>query len=637
MDLYTIRNQLASGKSIYDLPLRVTYYARVSTDKEEQKNSFANQIMYYENKIKEVSNWTFVEGYVDEGITGTSMSKRDDFNRMVRDGKADLFDLILTKDICRFARNTVDTLTTTRELLECGIGVYFETDNINTLSSEGELRLTIMASLAQDESRKMSDRVRFGFKRSIEKGVVLGASNIWGYRKDSGKLVIDEEEAKVVRKVFELYSTGRYGIRTLGRELAKYGMYSREGKEFTFSSIKGILTNPKYKGYYCGNKTTKIDLLSEKVKYKGKDEWVMYKDETGEIVPAIVSEELWNKCYEIYKGHSDKMKKEGTSYNTKYKYSGKIFCDRDGCSFWRSNFKSKTGQTREAWQCSEYRRGGKQACDTPTVYTTELDFILKNIFNALFKNKDLYVDELVEMCKKHFKTNRYEKEIQKLERKIDSIRLQKRKLLNLYTSDSIDEKEFKEANDNYNIEINNLENEVETFKKQKSDAEDVNKQLKTLRDFFSQAINLEDDDAPSYELVDKMVDKIIVKKGDIPNLAILTVKLKIGYEMPVFFRKDLRLLLGMHIIRAEIETEVSPIVGSEKQSEELVNYLLKEFEDDPKKIWQSNIFGKSLHELVNEGLQNKLHKMPEDAQCKFQETLEKIINEGSGGLICIIL
>ena len=227
------------------MPLKVTYYARVSTDKEEQKNSFANQIMYYENKIKEIPNWTFTPGYVDEGISGTKLNKRDDFNRMIRDGKSQVFDLIMTKDICRFARNTVDTLTTTRELLEHGVGVFFETDNINTLSTEGELRLTIMASLAQDESRKMSERVRFGFKRSIEKGVVLGASNIWGYRKDNGRLVIDEEEAKIVRKVFELYSTGRYGIRVLGKELAKLGMFSRDGKVFTFSSIKGIPSSSK--------------------------------------------------------------------------------------------------------------------------------------------------------------------------------------------------------------------------------------------------------------------------------------------------------------------------------------------------------------------------------------------------------
>lgn len=637
MDLYTIRNQLASGKSIYDLPLKVTYYARVSTDKEEQKNSFANQIMYYENKINEIPNWTFVEGYVDEGISGTKLNKRDDFNRMVRDGKNQVFDLIMTKDICRFARNTVDTLTTTRELLEHGVGVFFETDNINTLSTEGELRLTIMASLAQDESRKMSERVRFGFKRSIEKGVVLGASNIWGYKKDNGKLVIDEEEAKIVRKVFELYSTGRYGIRVLGKELAKLGMFSRDGKVFTFSSIKGMLTNPKYKGYYCGNKTTKIDLLSEKVKYKSQDEWVTYKDETGEVVPAIVSEELWNKCNAIYKEHSDKMGK-GTSYNTKYKYSGKLFCGNDGQSYWRTEFRNKVnGVKREAWQCREYKGGGKKACDSPTIYTKELDFILKNIFNSLFVNKDLYINELLELCKKHLTVNKYEQEIHKLEKKVENVKLQKKKVLHLYTTDKIGENDFKEINDNCNKELEDLEHQIIKFEEQKSKTDDINKNLNLLRECFNKEINMEDEDAPSYELVNQMIDRITVKKGDIPNLAILDVKLKIGYEIPIFFRKDLRLLLGMHIIKADIETEVSPIVGSEKQSEELVNYLLKEFEDDPIKIWQSNIFGKSLHELVNEGLQNKLYKMPEDAQCKLQETLERIINEGSGGLICIIL
>ena len=134
-----------------------------------------------------------------------------------------------------------------------------------------------------------------------------------------------------------------------------------------------------------------------------------------------------------------------------------------------------------------------------------------------------------------------------------------------------------------------------------------------------------------------MIKKIEVEKGDIPNLIKLEVTLNLGMNIPVYYRKDLSLLLITHMIRADIETEVSPIVGSEKQSEELVNYLLSEFESDPIKIWESNIFGKNLHELVNEGLQNKLYRMPEDAQGKLQETLERIVNEGSGGLICIIL
>ena len=180
MDIFEIRRELSMGKSIYDLPLRVTFYARVSTDKDEQIHSYKNQIAHYEEKIKSVPKWTFVDGYMDEGITGTSINKRDDFNRMTEDAEKDKFDLIITKDICRFARNTVDTLVTTRELLKLGVGVYFELDNVNTLASEGELRLTIMASLAQDESRKISERVRFGFGKSVKNGVVLANNKIWG-------------------------------------------------------------------------------------------------------------------------------------------------------------------------------------------------------------------------------------------------------------------------------------------------------------------------------------------------------------------------------------------------------------------------------------------------------------------------
>ena len=169
MDLYTIRRELMSGKTIYDLPLRVTYYSRVSTEKDEQKNSLDNQEIYYKNKILDTPMWTLVDGYSDRGITGTSTKKRKDFNEMISDGLNDMYDLILTKEVCRFARNTLDTLQLTRSLLAKGKGVYFELDNINTLEQEGELRLTIMASLAQDESRRISERVKFGFKRSIEK------------------------------------------------------------------------------------------------------------------------------------------------------------------------------------------------------------------------------------------------------------------------------------------------------------------------------------------------------------------------------------------------------------------------------------------------------------------------------------
>ena len=237
MDLYAIRNMLGQGKSIYDLPLRVTFYARVSTDRYEQLNSLENQVTYFSNFIKEQENWTFVDGYVDEGISGTSVKKREDFLRMVDDAKKKKFDLILTKEISRFSRNTLDSIKYTQELLSNGVGVHFLSDNINTFQPDSELRLTIMSSIAQEEIRKLSERVRFGYKRSVEKGVVPGNDNFYGYRKNKGKLEIVEEEAELIRLIYN-----------------EYGIKSKTNKALAGTVIGRIIRNPKYKGYFCAHK-----------------------------------------------------------------------------------------------------------------------------------------------------------------------------------------------------------------------------------------------------------------------------------------------------------------------------------------------------------------------------------------------
>lgn len=199
MDIHSVRQQLRM-KSIYDIPLRVTYYARVSSESDEQLNSLGNQISYYEDFIKKNSVWTFVPGYIDEGLSGISTKRRENFNRMVDDAETDKFDLIITKEISRFARNTLDSIQYTRQLLHAGVGVFFQNDNINTLDEDSELRLSIMSSIAQDELRKLSSRVKFGHQQAIKQSVVLGNSRIFGYVKDGGRLVIDESEAAMVRE-----------------------------------------------------------------------------------------------------------------------------------------------------------------------------------------------------------------------------------------------------------------------------------------------------------------------------------------------------------------------------------------------------------------------------------------------------
>ena len=167
-------------KSIYEIPMRVTFYARVSSEKDEQLNSLDNQITYYTDLIKKNPQWDYVPGYIDEGISGISTQKRENFNQMIEDAKSDMFDFVITKEISRFARNTLDSIQFTRELLKNGVGVFFQNDNINTLDEDSELRLSIMSSIAQDELRKLSSRIKFGHQQAIKNHVVLGNSRIFG-------------------------------------------------------------------------------------------------------------------------------------------------------------------------------------------------------------------------------------------------------------------------------------------------------------------------------------------------------------------------------------------------------------------------------------------------------------------------
>ena len=214
MDLHEIRTALRT-KNIQDIPLRVTFYARVSSESDEQLNSLGNQINYYESYIKKNKAWTFVPGYIDEGISGISTKHRENFNRMIDDAGRDMFDLIITKEISRFARNTLDSIQYTRQLLSYGVGVYFQNDGIRTFDDDAELRLSIMSSIAQDELRKLSSRIKFGHQQAIKNGVVLGNSRIFGYKKENKRLVIDEDEAKMVRELFELYASNKYSMKNI--------------------------------------------------------------------------------------------------------------------------------------------------------------------------------------------------------------------------------------------------------------------------------------------------------------------------------------------------------------------------------------------------------------------------------------
>lgn len=463
MDLYAIRNMLGQGKSIYDLPLRVTFYARVSTDRYEQLNSLENQVTYFSNFIKEQENWTFVEGYVDEGISGTSVKKREDFLRMVDDAKKKKFDLILTKEISRFSRNTLDSIKYTQELLSNGVGVHFLSDNINTFQPDSELRLTIMSSIAQEEIRKLSERVRFGYKRSVEKGIVPGSNNIYGYTKNKGKLVIDEEQAKFIRLIFETYVSENIGVHRLGFKLFdEYGVTNYSGKPIAGTVIKNIIRNPKYKGYFCAHKETTVDYHDRKRKRFKRDEWIVYKD--NETCPPIVSEELWDKANEILDARSKKHDQinKNNKYN-KFPFSGLMHCYFDGATFVRGTYqigKGDRSRRRKFWACNNYRIHGKkktEGCNSPVLYYEELVEVCKKILNMILVCQDDLISEINGMISDIRTKKDYKKEIKLIDEKLFKTNNEKKELIMMRMRKEIDLKEYNSLKDDLDNKINSLE------------------------------------------------------------------------------------------------------------------------------------------------------------------------------------
>ena len=523
MDLYSMRNEINKGKSIYELPIRVTYYARVSTDKDEQINSLQNQINYYSDFIKGNSNWTYVEGYIDEGISGTSVNKRDSFLKMIDDAKLGKFDFIITKEISRFSRNTLDSIKYTQELLQYGVGVFFQSDNINTLLPDSELRLTIMSSIAQDEVRKISERVKFGFKRAIENGVVLGNNKIWGYKKDNGKLVIDEEQAKVVRLIFELYATENMGIRAISTELSARGYLNTEGNPFSFSTVRNILVNPKYKGYYCGRKTHKYDYRNKNRKVFDEKDWVMYKDE--EDVPPIVSEELWEKANKILSRRGNNLKGDGhISYNNKYTYSGKIVCSEHKCSYQRKLYRYPSGN-KEVWQCREYLEKGKDFCSMPTIYTTELNQIMKQCYDEIVTNKADIIHDLIKIYSSLSGQSTITQDIAKCKVNINEILKRKDKLLDLSIAGKLSDDEFEKRNNSFNIEIDTLKVKIKDLEKQQQANEEIEKSIEALRKIIAKELDFED--GFNNAIIDSLLDKIEVFKTDEKNVIDVKVHLKL--------------------------------------------------------------------------------------------------------------
>lgn len=490
------------------MQLKVVYYARVSTDKDDQLNSLENQSKYFEDYILQNTNWIFCGAYIDEGITGTQTKNRENFLRMIDDATCGKIDLILTKEVSRFARNTVDSLTYTQYLLAKGVIVYFLSDNIKTIDEDSEFRLTMMASLAQDEVRKLSERVKFGMNQGVKKGKIFGGNLLGLYKTDNGYEIVEEEKS-IITTLFNLYATGKYGFSKISKELAKMGYYTKKGKCYSTTTLRVMLTNPKYKGYYTANRSYVEDYKTHKKIYKPKEEWVCYKDER---IPAIISEELWDKCNELHDYRNAKSNKNvmcRQDYIDKSKYTSKMVCAHCGGIFFRCS--GGTRKNNITWCCRNYKTYGLKYCKSPILYEEQLDKIIVDVITNLIKNKDTYLNTMLNMYEEIIRKNDTVLNLNIFEEKISHQRSMKDKLLEMSLNGLISDDEFKKRNSKFNEEIENLEKEVNALKMKKEDFGYYKNKIKEISNFLNKKLDVKEN---IKLFVNTLIKKIIISKID---------------------------------------------------------------------------------------------------------------------------
>lgn len=335
--------------------IKVASYCRVSTDKDDQANSFESQQRYFRAYIDRQPEWELYQIYADEGITGTSTKKRAAFNQMIADARMGKFERILTKEVSRFSRNILDTIAYTRELKALGVGVLFLNDGISTLEPDAELRLSIMGSIAQEESRKTSSRVKWGQTRRMEQGVVFGRS-LLGYDVKGGRLTVNPEGAELVRLIFHKYGVEKKGTTVIARELREAGYRThRGGIRWNGSCIVKLLKNEKYVGDLIQKKTITPDYLTHAKKANhGEEELVIIRDHH----PPIIDRELWDVVQEELKKRN-RNGALGAGHSNRYIFSGKIKCGECGASFVSRQRKRKDGSLSRRWSCySAVNEGG---------------------------------------------------------------------------------------------------------------------------------------------------------------------------------------------------------------------------------------------------------------------------------------
>jgi DNA invertase Pin-like site-specific DNA recombinase len=443
--------------------LKVCAYCRVSSASSDQMDSYENQVAHYTGYIQQKIEWDFAGIYADGGVTGTKKEKRTEFNRMIRDARAGRIDLIITKSISRFVRNTADCLETVRQLKELGVAVFFERENINTLSAESELLMTVLASVAQEESRSTSENIKWAYQKKFEKGkVVVISSRFLGYDLDeNGQLQVNPAEAQIVRLIFREYISGK-GTKAIADLLTAMNIRTVTGSaKWQASVVRGILTNEKYCGDLVQQKTYIEDYLTHR-KRKNKGELPMYRIQNNH--EAIISREDFNLVQRLMAERAvqyGNLPGDRVKYLNRYAFSGKLVCEHCGANFIRRTWNSKGATKQIVWQCGSYIKEGKAACSMKSVDDITLKAVFVRAFNKLYRNRDILLKRFLTNVERGLRVESIGGQDRKLELAIERVGEQMKTLIRRHIKDSSESTEFQ-------AEYAKLKEQLEVLRNQKN-------------------------------------------------------------------------------------------------------------------------------------------------------------------------
>jgi len=501
---------------------KVAAYARVSTDDEEQATSYETQVKHYTEFIQKKPEWEFVKVYADDGISGTSTKRREGFNEMIKDALDGKIDLIITKSISRFARNTLDTISYTRKLKAKGIEVYFEKENLWSLDDKTEFLLTIMASMAQEESRSISQNVTMGKRWGMKEGRVSWAySNMLGYTKENGKIMVVENEAILVRKIYQLFLREGKTCSGIAEYLKAQGIPTPSGKSYkwTKNTINSILRNEKYKGDALLQKTYTTDYLEHRVE-KNRGHLPQYYVENSH--PAIIDKEEW----EIVQAELMRRDKIGAAYSGNSIFSSKLICGDCGGFYGRKLWHSTDKYAKEVYQCNRKFNKDKEKCETPTLNEDDIKALFIKAYNEVITDKERVIEDTIEIRTLLTDTTEIEKRIVEVNADMELVGQAVERLIRDNASKAQSQDEYKKKYDELSKRYDKLKEKSDELTQEK-----VNK--KGLYAKLTSFINsLKEADSILLEWNDN-VWRLMVENGLVHRDGSITFKFYNGTEITV--------------------------------------------------------------------------------------------------------